>query len=180
MCDIHIHIIKSRSVLTGSLVPDRDFSDIWLKLDWPDPIWPWSRTDIDRQLFGTDRCGNRGIDRILPNPDRPDRGTDKCRSVPGRIPVLTRPEAITDPKLLPPSEFSSKISEFRNFMAQCTLTFMICPNTYDNDEKKVLFVISLLCGSALSWAHEIAENENHALCKDYTTFKISISNIYLD
>ena len=50
---------------------------------------------MDRRLFGTDRCGNRGIDRTPPNPDRPDRGTDKCRSVPGRIPVLTRPEAIT-------------------------------------------------------------------------------------
>src|SRR5437762_7853986 len=54
---------------------------------------------MDRRLFGTDRCGNRGIDRIPPNPDRPDRGTDKCRSVPGRIPVRSRPEAITDLKV---------------------------------------------------------------------------------
>src|SRR5438552_18426976 len=51
---------------------------------------------MDRLLFGTDRRGNRGIDRIPPNPDRPDRGPDKCRSVPGRIPVRTRPEAITE------------------------------------------------------------------------------------
>src|SRR5204863_3312125 len=32
-----------------------------------------------------------------------------------------------DPKLPPPSEFSRKISEFRNFMAQCTLTFTMYP-----------------------------------------------------
>ena len=55
-----------------------------------------------------------------------------------------------DSKLPPPSEFSGKISEFHNFMAQCTLTFTMCPNTYSTDEKKVLFIISLLCGNALS------------------------------
>src|SRR5437667_11376391 len=55
----------------------------------------------------------------------------------------------------------------------------MCPNTYNN-EKKVLFVISLLHGIALSWAHDIAENENHPLHKDYAAFKITMSNIYLD
>src|SRR5205809_3544899 len=55
-----------------------------------------------------------------------------------------------DSKLPPPSEFSGKISEFRNFMAQCTLTLTMCPNTYTTDEKKVLFVISLLRSNALS------------------------------
>jgi len=92
MCDIHI--IKSRSVLTGSRTRPR-FLGYLAQAGPTRPVWPWSRTDIDRLLFGTDRCGNRGIDRISPNPDRPDRGIDKCRSVPGRIPVLTRPEAIT-------------------------------------------------------------------------------------
>ena len=85
-----------------------------------------------------------------------------------------------DPKLPPPSEFSGKISEFRNFMAQCTLTFTMCPNTYNTDERKVLFVVSLLRGSALSWAREIAENENHLLRNDYTAFKTAMSNVYLD
>ena len=40
-------------------------------------------------------CNGKCNGRIPPNPDRPDRGTNKCRSVPGRIPVRTRPEAIT-------------------------------------------------------------------------------------
>src|SRR5436190_22905605 len=57
-----------------------------------------------------------------------------------------------DPKLTPPPEFSGKISEYRNFIAQYTLTFTMCPNTYNNDEKKVLFVISRLRGTALPWA----------------------------
>src|SRR5436190_17464156 len=48
-----------------------------------------------------------------------------------------------DPKIPSPPEFSGKVSEFRNFMAQCTLTFHICPNTYVTDAQKVLFIISL-------------------------------------
>src|SRR5438477_1605046 len=85
-----------------------------------------------------------------------------------------------DPKLPPPSEFSGKISEFYNFMTQCTLMFTMCPNTYNTNERKVLFVVSLLRGSALSWAREIAENENHLLRNDYTAFKTAMSNFYLD
>ena len=49
-------------------------------------------------------------------------------------PIAHRPK---DPKL---ALFSGKISEFRNFMAQCTLTFTMCLNTYSTDEKKVLFI----------------------------------------
>ena len=55
-----------------------------------------------------------------------------------------------DPKLPPPPEFSGKISEFRNFMAQCNLVITLCPNTHSTDEEKVLFVISRLRGDAMS------------------------------
>src|SRR5205814_3278539 len=45
-------------------------------------------------------------------------------------PPADRDRTPKDPKLPPPSEFSGKISEFHNFMAQCTLMLMMCPNTY--------------------------------------------------
>ena len=38
-----------------------------------------------------------------------------------------------DPKITPPTEFFGKISEYRNFIAQCALTFTMHPNTYDDD-----------------------------------------------
>jgi hypothetical protein len=85
-----------------------------------------------------------------------------------------------DPKIAPPPEFSGKISEYRNFIAQCTLNFSMRPNTYDTDERKVLFIVSLLRGSALSWARDIVENENHQYRNDYPAFKTAMSNIYLD
>src|SRR5205809_6193821 len=85
-----------------------------------------------------------------------------------------------DPKVPSPPEFSGKVSEFRNFMAQCTLTFHMCPNTYVTDEQKILFIISLFRGSALTWARDIPEQPDHHLRKDYSAFKKALSNLYLD
>src|SRR5436190_3263843 len=89
-------------------------------------------------------------------------------------------QARRDPKIPNPPEFSGKVSEFRNFMAQCTLTFHMCPNTYVTDEQKVLFIISLFRGSALTWARDIPEQPDHHLRKDYSAFKKALSNLYLD
>src|SRR4030095_4144660 len=88
--------------------------------------------------------------------------------------------ASKDPKLAPPPEFFGKVSEYRNFITQCTLAFTLCPNTYPDDEKKVLFVISRLRGTALSWAREIVENKEHLLRKDYNAFQSAMANVYLD
>ena len=96
----------------------------------------------------------------------------------GPSPVAVAPAA--EPKVNKPTEFSGKLSEYSTFISQCLLTFTMCPNTYNTDERKVLFVVSLLRGSALSWAREIAENENHLLRNDYTAFKTAMSNVYLD
>jgi hypothetical protein len=74
----------------------------------------------------------------------------------GRPPVLTvRPNTLRDPKIVPPELFSGKISEFKNFMVQCTLIFSVCPNTYCTDERRVLCVISRLKDEPLTWANEI-------------------------
>jgi hypothetical protein len=65
-------------------------------------------------------------------------------------------------------------------MAQCTLTFTMCPKTYSSNEKKVLFVVSLLRGTALDWARGVAEDEHHPLRNNYPAFKEALSNLYLD
>lgn len=86
----------------------------------------------------------------------------------------------SDPKVPTPPEFSGKVSDFRNFIAHCTLTFTMCPNTYRTDEQKVLFVISLLRGTAFSWAREIPEQDDHPLRNNYPAFKQALSNLYMD
>jgi len=92
--------------------------------------------------------------------------------------TLVPQEQLHDPKVKPPPEFSRKISEFPNFMAACSLVFTLCPNTYSSHERKVLYVISRLCGMAMSWACTIAENPAHPYRHDYPAFKTPPSNLY--
>lgn len=93
---------------------------------------------------------------------------------------LYPPAYYREPKIPSPPEFHGKVSEYRNFIAQCTLTFVMCPYTYNTNENKVLFVVSLLRGNAMTWAREILENQSHPLRNDYDSFKIALDNLYLD
>ena len=65
-------------------------------------------------------------------------------------------------------------------MAACSLVFTLCPNTYSTDERKVLFVVSRLRGTAMSWARNIAENPDHVYRREYAAFKGAFSNLYSD
>lgn len=85
-----------------------------------------------------------------------------------------------EPKIPPPPEFHGKVSEYRNFMAQCSLTFTLCPRTYSTEESKVLFVVSRLRDQALNWARDIPENPEHPYRHDYQAFKAALDNLYLD
>jgi Retrotransposon gag protein len=93
---------------------------------------------------------------------------------------LYPPAHYREPKVPPPPEFYGKVSEYRNFIAQCTVTFVMCPHTYNTNERKVLFIVSLLRGNALTWAREIPADKNHPLRNDYDSFKIALDNLYLD
>jgi hypothetical protein len=94
-------------------------------------------------------------------------------------PVLTvRPNTLHDPKMVLPKLFSGKVSEFKNFMVQCTLIFSVCPNTYCTDERCVLFAIARLKDEPLTWANEIAIDPMHPLRHDYKLFKQQLTNIY--
>jgi hypothetical protein len=106
------------------------------------------------------------------SPAPPDSPTP---SVSSESPVTKR-----DPKIEPPDVFTGKVSEFRNFIAQCTLTLTLCPITYPEDQDRVLFVISRLRGTPLNWAHEIIFDKNHPLRNDYSAFQEALSNIYAD
>lgn len=89
-------------------------------------------------------------------------------------------EQLREPRVEPPPEFSGSISEFPNFMAACTLVFTLCPITYSTDERKVLYVVSRLRGTAMNWARNIAENPDHQYRRDYPAFKTALSNLYSD
>ena len=89
-------------------------------------------------------------------------------------------EQSREPRVKPPPEFSGSISKFPNFIATCTLVFTLCPHTYSTDERKVLYIVSRLRGTAMSWAHNIAENPSHQYRCDYPAFKTTLSSLYSD
>ena len=89
-------------------------------------------------------------------------------------------ETRREPKVNKPNEFGGKISEYRTFMSQCLLTFSMCPSSYSDDEKKVLFIISYLSGNARDWARVILENEAHPYRNDFAAFKKALDTLYLD
>ena len=114
-------------------------------------------------------------------PDSPARSNSPACSN-SRASLISSESPVTkrDPKIEPPDVFTGKVSEFRNFIAQCTLTLTLCPNTYPEDEDQVLFVISRLRGTPLTWAHEIIFDKKHPLRNDYSAFQEALSNVYAD
>jgi len=84
-------------------------------------------------------------------------------------------------KIKKPDVFEGKISEYNTFISQCLLTFHMCPATYGNeDEDKILFIISYLGGAPRKWAIPILEDEDHPLRKDFKAFKSALDTMYAD
>src|SRR5437667_6051510 len=104
-----------------------------------------------------------------------DSSGSSTSSTPSKSVVTKR-----DPKIALPDAFTGRVAEFQNFIAQCTLTLTLCPNTYPTDEDQVLFVISRLRGTPLTWAHEIIFDKKHPLRNDYSAFQEALSNVYAD
>lgn len=92
----------------------------------------------------------------------------------------SRPAQNRDPRVAAPETFTGKVSEYQNFIAQCTLVLTVCPNTYTTEEQRVFFVISHLKGEPLTWARDIITNPFHPLRNDYKAFTQAFANVYGD
>jgi len=112
--------------------------------------------------------------------------SDRSRSlsVAAETPASASPERpsqlVPKPKVPIPPEFSGKVYEYRNFVAQCNLSFGLCPASFPTDETRVLFIISRLRGDALTYARSIIENPNHPLRHNFNGFAAFLDNVYLD
>ena len=51
----------------------------------------------------------------------------------------------------------------KGFLAIMNLIFMINPERFENDETKVIYVISRLYGNAMNWAASLMENQDPLL-----------------
>ena len=64
----------------------------------------------------------------------------------------------------------------KGFLAKMDLIFMIHPDKFDNDEAKIIYIISRLYGNAMNWAASLMENQDPCL-SNYNAF-IEESNQY--
>lgn len=68
------------------------------------------------------------------------------------------PVAATHSLQLPvPGRFSGDSKACRGFLSQCTIHFELQPQNFLSDRAKVVYIISLLSGKALSWAAPLWE-----------------------
>uniref|UniRef100_A0A3Q2E3V4 DUF4939 domain-containing protein n=1 Tax=Cyprinodon variegatus TaxID=28743 RepID=A0A3Q2E3V4_CYPVA len=77
----------------------------------------------------------------------------------GRIPLL-RSESVPSLPDFRPSLFSGESSECKSFLWQCKLFFELNSSSFPNDEKKIIFVLSLLSGKACEWKETFFPSES--------------------
>lgn len=81
--------------------------------------------------------------------------------------------SISEPKIKLPEKFGGNPKEFRGFMIQMELAFLMKPKAYKEDAIKVGTIASLLKDKALAWVTPFLENPNRykEVLNDYAEFK---------
>lgn len=77
-------------------------------------------------------------------------------ATPPNVPVgpdpQVQPVLHSEHSLVNPRAFNDDLSQCRGFLAQCELLFTHQPSKYSADGSKIVLMMSLLTGKALSWA----------------------------
>ena len=84
-------------------------------------------------------------------------------SLPVSDPLLRSDSAPSFPDFRP-SLFSGESSECKSFLWQCKLFFELNPSSFPDDERKIVFVLSLLSGRACKWKRTRFPSESTITC----------------
>ncbi len=74
----------------------------------------------------------------------------------------TPPETLfqSEPRLPVPESYSGEPSFCRAFLTRCSMHFSLQPRTFNNEQTKVAFVLTLLTGRAALWGTAVWENQD--------------------
>jgi hypothetical protein len=81
---------------------------------------------------------------------------------------------------LPPEFSGQDVTEFRAFWNQCNLSFRVAPAHFQDDESKVMFVLSRLRGEASNSTMHIQEDPDNDLRHDFGAFQMFMKELYVD
>ncbi len=84
-----------------------------------------------------------------------------------------------EPKLGDPEPFHGDRKKSRNFLMQCHVKFMGQPSRFDTEEKKIMYAISWLRGTAFSWVAPFVQ-KNHFPFSTFKQFSEAFTNVFGD
>lgn len=87
------------------------------------------------------------------------------------------PSSNYEPKIALPEKFNGDRRNFRGFINQVDLVFMLNPQRYASDPLKVGVIGTLLCEKALIWFSPYLERQDPIL-NDYTAFRALLSTTF--
>uniref|UniRef100_A0A9J7X6B8 Retrotransposon gag domain-containing protein n=1 Tax=Cyprinus carpio carpio TaxID=630221 RepID=A0A9J7X6B8_CYPCA len=87
-------------------------------------------------------------------------------TIPAAPPAPSVPRASTEPSYRPeprlpvPENYSGEPNYCRTFITKCSMHFSLQPRTFETEESKVAFVLTLLSGRAALWGTAVWENRD--------------------
>lgn len=83
-------------------------------------------------------------------------------------------------KICLPEKFDGERKNFRSFISQIELLFLLHPSTYASDIDKVGLICSLLTGKAALWCTPIIESLDSSMLGNYPVFKARLAQAFDD
>ncbi|ROL48753.1 Serine/threonine-protein kinase SIK2, partial [Anabarilius grahami] len=82
-----------------------------------------------------------------------------------------------EPRLPTPQTYAGEPSFCRAFLNKCSLYFSLQPRTFEREESKVAFVLTLLTGQAALWGTAVWENQDPC-CSSFQTLAAEMRRVF--
>jgi hypothetical protein len=83
----------------------------------------------------------------------------------------------SEPRLPVPEHYAGEPAFCRAFLTRCTMHFALQPRTFDTEQAKVAFVLTLLTGKAALWGTAVWENQ-HPCCASFQTLAAEMRKVF--
>ncbi|KAG1927325.1 retrotransposable element [Pimephales promelas] len=92
-------------------------------------------------------------------------------------PTLPERTVTSEPRLPVPELYSGEPAFCRAFLTRCSMHFALQPRTFETEQAKVAFVLTLLTGKAALWGTAVWENQN-SCCNSFQTLSDEMKKVF--
>lgn len=83
----------------------------------------------------------------------------------------------SEPRLPVPESYAGEPNFCRAFLTRCSMHFSLQPRTFNNEQTKVAFVLTLLTGKAALWGTAVWENQDPC-CASFQTLSAEMKRVF--